>query len=76
MLVISSPSLLVCTYTNTTPPQTCRAASETHAEMKSPTTVASKAPEISHGLKWPGSSRWQKPCETNAEKIAWFGWVP
>lgn len=34
MFVISSPSLMGCTYTDTAPPQACSAASETPAELK------------------------------------------
>lgn len=34
MFVISFLRLVVCAYTNTTPPQTCSAASETLAEIK------------------------------------------
>lgn len=42
MFVISSPSLMACTYTNTMPPQACSAASETLAEIKIPPQLPPK----------------------------------
>lgn len=76
MFVISSPSLMGCTYTNTAPPQACSAASETLAELNRIPPQLPPKPLRSHrdsnGQEAPDGRNHVK----HAEQIAWVGWVP
>lgn len=80
MYMINSSNLVACTCINTTPAPKPAVLHlkllQKYSRRKNPTTVASKAPEISHGFKWLGRSRWQKPCEMNAEQKAWLVGFP